>query len=126
MPLRVDGRGAFRHVHGSGVGERVLDDLLRAFVTAFTEVVVPNAALGVRDVERWPVPVRERVPNGVVVVDRDRVRTRGSRADRRTLSTLCSMLNSGVCTPTTTKPCGPFVSAHARMYGSVLIQLMNV
>ena len=40
---------------------------------AFAEVVVPDAALRVGDIERGPVLVREHVPDRVVVVDCDRV-----------------------------------------------------
>ncbi len=71
--LRFDRRGAFGHPHCSGIVEEMSNDSLGAFVSTFTELMVPNAPLGVRDVERGPVLVPERVPNGVVVVDRDRV-----------------------------------------------------
>ena len=49
-----------------------------------------------------------------------------SCADRRTLSTFASNENSGVCTPMTTSPCSLYRSAHARTYGTVRSQLMQV
>src|SRR4249920_1182389 len=44
----------------------------------------------------------------------------------RTLSTSSSNENSGVCTPTTTSPCSLYLAAHARTYGTVRSQLMQV
>src|SRR4051794_16187684 len=43
-----------------------------------------------------------------------------------TLSRLCSKENSGVCTPTTTRPLSLYLSAHARTYGSVRSQFTQV
>src|SRR4051794_22167 len=44
----------------------------------------------------------------------------------RTLSTFSSNENSGVCTPMTTSLCSLYPAAHARMYGTVRSQLMQV
>jgi hypothetical protein len=46
---------------------------LRHLVVALTKAVVPNLPLAVDEVERRPVVVAEGGPDGVVVVDRDRV-----------------------------------------------------
>src|SRR4051794_25339692 len=42
------------------------------------------------------------------------------------LSRSCSYGNSGVCTPTTSRPSALYASDHARTYGSVRSQLMHV
>src|SRR5437016_3543872 len=44
----------------------------------------------------------------------------------RTLSMSSSNVNSGVCTPMKTNPCLLYRAAHARTYGSVRSQLMQV
>src|SRR5215510_11011449 len=49
-----------------------------------------------------------------------------SRAAFRTLSTFSSNVNSGVCTPMTTSPRSLYWAAHARTYGTVRSQLMQV
>jgi len=53
--------------------EETLDDALRLLVASFAEVVVPDDAVGVDEVERRPVVVGEGAPDRVVVVLRDRV-----------------------------------------------------
>jgi hypothetical protein len=53
--------------------EQPLQQPLRLLVTALAEVVVPDDAVRVDEVERRPVVVVEGPPDGVVVVDRDRV-----------------------------------------------------
>jgi len=53
--------------------EQPLDDPLRLLVASFTEVVVADDAFPVCEVERRPVDVVEGAPDGVVVVERDRV-----------------------------------------------------
>src|SRR6266550_3681627 len=49
-----------------------------------------------------------------------------SCAARWAFSMLCSNENSGVCTPITTRPWSLYFSSHARTYGSVRSQLMQV
>src|SRR6267142_2950659 len=44
----------------------------------------------------------------------------------RTLSMSSSNENSGVCTPMTINPCSLYRAAHARTYGTVRSQLMQV
>jgi hypothetical protein len=58
---------------GAGVGEQSLHDHLGLFVVALAEAVVADLALGVDEVQGRPVMVVEGAPDGVVVVDRDRV-----------------------------------------------------
>jgi hypothetical protein len=58
-------------VRPSRLEKERLDDLLRPFVVAFTESVVPDPSVDVDEVQGRPVAVRERVPDRVVVVDRD-------------------------------------------------------
>ena len=85
--------------------EEALDRALGALVVPFAELVVTDQAVLVHEVERRPVVVVERAPDGVVVVDDDRVvdpPLRRSPTDTR--STSCSKENSGVCTPMTTSP----------------------
>jgi len=60
-------------VGGSVLGQQLLDDHFRLLVFAFAEVVVPDAALRVGEVQGRPVVVAEGTPYRVVVVDRDRV-----------------------------------------------------
>src|SRR6266851_8269009 len=52
--------------------------------------------------------------------------TRMSLAARRTFSMSCSKGNSGVWTPITTSPSSRYFFAHARRYGRVRSQLMQV
>ena len=60
-------------VGGSVLGQQLLDHHFRLLVFAFAEVVVPDAALRVGEVQGRPVVVGEGAPYRVVVVDRDRV-----------------------------------------------------
>jgi hypothetical protein len=51
----------------------VLDHPLAFVVLALAEVVVPDPALRIREVDGRPVPVREGAPHPVVAVECDRV-----------------------------------------------------
>ena len=53
--------------------EQPLDDALGLLIVSLAEVVVTDDAIAVYEVERWPVMVFESSPDGVVVIDRDRV-----------------------------------------------------
>src|SRR6185437_10324410 len=53
----------------AGFGEQLLDLSFRLVVGAFAEVVISNTTLRIRDVERRPIRVVERLPDRVVVVD---------------------------------------------------------
>ena len=57
----------------SGLAQQALDDHLALRVAALAEVVVADPALRVGDVDGGPVVVRERLPDRVVAVERDRV-----------------------------------------------------
>src|SRR5690606_21287703 len=75
---RLRARGAVAdvaawQVAGTGLGQQPADDVLAARVLALAEVVVADPPLGVDEVVRGPVAVLERAPDGVVVVERDRV-----------------------------------------------------
>ena len=72
--LRVHGDELVLDPFDPGFGQELLDHDLRPVVVAFTEPVMPDASLGVDEVQSRPVVVRERVPDRVVAVDRDRVR----------------------------------------------------
>ena len=52
-------------------------------------------------------------------------RTPSAAACARTLETTCSKANSGVCTPTTTKPSLAYSVYQASTWGSVRWQLMH-
>src|ERR1700734_3154224 len=52
-------------------------------------------------------------------------RTPSAAAWARTLETTCSKANSGVCTPTTTKPYLAYLWYHASTWGRVRWQLMH-
>ena len=56
-----------------GLGEQLLDGPFRLLVRTLAVVVVADAPLGVGEVEGGPVVVHERIPDRIVVVDRDRV-----------------------------------------------------
>jgi hypothetical protein len=58
---------------GSGVGQELPDDDLVLAVVALAESMVPDASLGVDEVKGRSVVIRERVPDAVVAIDRDRV-----------------------------------------------------
>src|SRR4051812_22992468 len=51
--------------------EQPLDQPLRLLVASFAEVLILDDALGVDEVQRRPVVVREGAPDFVVIVDRD-------------------------------------------------------
>ena len=71
---RVHGDVLLPVVVQPGFGQEHLDDALRPLVVAFAERVMPDPSFGVDEVERRPIVVRERLPDRVVVVDRDRIR----------------------------------------------------
>ena len=52
------------------LAQELLDDALALLVAAFSELVVTDPALGVHDVQGRPIPVAERPPDRVVVVQR--------------------------------------------------------
>src|SRR3984893_13218388 len=54
-----------------GLGQQLLDNSFRLFVSALTELMVSNPPLRIDDVERRPVMVVEGAPDRIVVVDRD-------------------------------------------------------
>src|SRR5262249_32282304 len=68
----VDGDGLAAGA-AAGLGQQLPDDRFRARVVALAEVGMPDAALGVDEVERRPIPVAERPPDRVVAVDGDRI-----------------------------------------------------
>ncbi len=72
-PLRVDGHEILIDADRTGFEQQLLDHHLGHRVLALAEMVVPDAALGIRDVQRRPEVVRERCPHPVVAVDGDRV-----------------------------------------------------
>src|SRR2546430_5819261 len=53
-------------------GQELLQHALRFVVCALAEMVMPNAAHRVDEVQRRPVVVRKRTPHCVLVVSRDR------------------------------------------------------
>src|SRR5215212_7342468 len=71
--LRGDGDELFVDGLASGLAQQVLDHPLAVVVVALAEVVVPDPALRVCEVDRRPVPVGECAPDPVVAVERDRV-----------------------------------------------------
>src|SRR5215510_9622729 len=58
---------------GSGLCQQFVDDHFRLFVRALAEVMMPDTALRIEEIERRPILVAERAPYDVVVVDGDRV-----------------------------------------------------
>ena len=76
MPCSAAGIGSneFRtNTVGACLTQESLDYSFRFLVCAFAVVVMSNPAHRVNEVQSWPVMVRERVPNRIVVVDRDRI-----------------------------------------------------
>src|SRR5258707_3554879 len=69
----VDRDDIGRHFGLAGFGEKSLYGVLRLLIVSFAEMVVAYAALGVDEVMRRPILVVERAPDGVVVIDRDRI-----------------------------------------------------
>ena len=69
VALALDGDEVAGYVARPGVGQQLLDHLLRALVLALTEMVMTDRALGVREEERRAVVVAERGPHGVLAVD---------------------------------------------------------
>ena len=70
---RLYGNEIWIDAFGASFEQQLLHDHLGHRVFAFTEVVVSDAAVGVRDVERRPEVIRERLPDSIVAVDGDRV-----------------------------------------------------
>ena len=101
-------------VFGAGLVQELLDGHLGHGVLALAEVVVPDAALGVGEVQRWPEAVGEGAPDGVVVVDRHGVFDPEVARLRDHVVDVGSNPNSGVCTPTTVSPAAAYFAAHAR------------
>ena len=71
--LGGDGDDVVGDAFASGLAQQALDDHLALGVSALAEVVVPDPALRVGDVDGGPVVVGERLPDRVVAVERDRV-----------------------------------------------------
>jgi hypothetical protein len=72
-PTGVDRGQVLVGAAAAGLGQELLQHHLRHVVVALAEAVVADLPLGVDEVERRPVVVGESGPDGVVVVDRDRV-----------------------------------------------------
>jgi hypothetical protein len=70
--------------------------------------------------------IAEAMPDRAVVVDGDRVRDASRLHGLSNVVDVSSNENSGVCTPITTNPWSLYRAAHARTYGSVRSQLMQV
>ena len=60
-------------VGGAGLAQQRLDDHFRLFVGAFAKKVMADTSLRIDEIERRPGLVPECAPDGMVVVDRDRV-----------------------------------------------------
>ena len=71
--MRLHGHEVLVHALRARLHEQLLDRHLCRRVLALAEMVVPNPTLRVGEVQRRPVVVGEGAPDGVVVVDRDRV-----------------------------------------------------
>src|SRR5207247_642084 len=68
---------------GRGFDQQLLNAALRLVVCPLPKMGKPNRALGIEQVERRPVLVRKAIPDGVVVVDRNRI-LHAHRRDRTT------------------------------------------
>ena len=53
--------------------EQSLDDLLRALAASLAEMLVPDDAIPVDEVQRGPIAVVERLPDRIVVIGGHRV-----------------------------------------------------
>ncbi|SMP00021.1 hypothetical protein SAMN06265221_1562 [Paracoccus laeviglucosivorans] len=71
-PRRTDVHDAVRD-RAARFGQQLLDHPLGAVIIPFAEVVMPDLALGVDEVMRGPILVLEGAPDGIVVVDRNRI-----------------------------------------------------
>jgi hypothetical protein len=119
-------RSQFLVAAAAALGQELLKNHLGHFVVALAEAVVADLPLGVDEVERRPVEVAEGGPDGVVVVDRDRV------VDPQVLDLLADVVEvmlevelRGV-DAITVRPWSAYRSAQARTEGSVRSQLMQV
>src|SRR5262249_33210152 len=88
----------------SALPQQLLDRPLRLIIGTFAEMVKPNASIHIGEIHGGPVLVVESPPDRIFAVDRDGYFTSISFAAHRTLSMSFSNGNSGVCTPTTSKP----------------------
>src|SRR5215211_4806273 len=83
-PTGLDRNQVLADAAAAGLAQQLLQDHLGLLVLALAEAMVPNLPLGVDEVERRPIAVPERIPDPIVVVDRDRVvdlQVRGGSAD---------------------------------------------
>ena len=95
-------RGAARGA--AALAEQRPDRVLGRVVCALAEVGVAHVPVAIDQVVGRPVLVGPRVPGLVAVVDGDRIADVVLATTRSTLPTTCSNANSGVCTPTITRP----------------------
>src|SRR5262249_39177275 len=63
----VNGNQVSADLYRPGLSQQLLDDHFRLLVLAFAEVMMPDTALSVSEVQGWPVVIPERAPDGVVV-----------------------------------------------------------
>jgi hypothetical protein len=89
-------------------------------------VVETDAPLGVGEIERGPVAVRELVPDAVVGVEGDRIVDLEGTRVRVDVPWIGLEAELGVCTPTIVSPAAAYFSCHALRYGSVRSQLTQV
>ena len=60
-------------VVGSGLSQELLNDHLRLVVCALAKILMPDTSLRIDKVQSRPIVVPERLPDDMLVVDRDRV-----------------------------------------------------
>ena len=106
--------------------QQLLDDHLSHRVLALAEMVVPDPALGIGEVDRRPEVVLERAPHAVVVVDRDRLvtpacATCGGDVVEVPLEAELRRMHAD-----DGQAGGRVLSSQARTYGSVRSQLTHV
>ena len=70
---RIDRHQVLVAAATAGLGQQLLHDHLGHLVVALAKAVVADLALGVNKVQRRPVKVVEGTPDGVVVIDCDRI-----------------------------------------------------
>src|SRR5580704_12946714 len=80
------------------------DHALRSAVIALSKMRVTNSSLRIDNVKRRPVLIVKVLPDPVVVVHYDWIGNMQVPSAASTFDCCFSKENSGVCTPTTTKP----------------------
>src|SRR5262245_23869822 len=69
----LDRNGFIPNAAASGLGQQLLNNLFRLLVFTFAELMMANLSLGINEIEGRPIVIVESPPDGIVVINHDRI-----------------------------------------------------